>query len=71
MADSENRLNDLKKATGLLGKVSKAREISASEAMGLMKVLSDFSSALDILNQYDHQLLKIPKSKTKEVFHIS
>jgi hypothetical protein len=33
MADSENRLNDLKKATGLLGKVSKAREISASEAM--------------------------------------
>ncbi len=71
LTESENRLNDLKKAVGLLGKVAQTKEISGSEAQGLLKVLSDFTSALDILDQYDHQQLKIPKTKTKEVFHIS
>ena len=71
LAEAENRFSELKQAIQLFGKVAKAEEISGTEAQGILKVLSDFTIALDILDQYDHQTLKIKKSKSKEVFRIS
>ena len=71
LAEAENRFNELKQAIQLFDKVAQTKEISGSEAQGLLKVLSDFTVALDILDKYDHQTLKIKKSKSKEVFRIS
>ena len=71
LAEAENRFSELKQAIQLFGKVAKAEKISGTEAQGLLKVLSDFTIALDILDQYDHQTLKIKKSQSKEVFRIS
>ena len=71
LTEAENRFNELKQAIHLFDKVSQTKEISGSEAQGLLKVLSDFTSALDILDKYDHQTLEIKKSKSKEVFRIS
>ena len=71
LQEAENRFNELKQAIQLFDKVAHVKEISGSEAQGLLKVLSDFTIALDILDQYDHQTLKIKKSKSKEVFRIS
>ena len=71
LAEAENRFSELKQAIQLFGKVAKAEEISGTEAQGLLKVLSDFTIALDILDQYDHQTLKIKKSQSKELFRIS
>ena len=71
LAKAENHLNELKQAIQLFDKLSQTKEISGSEAQGLLKVLSDFTSALDILDKYDHQTLRIKKSKNKEVFRIS
>lgn len=45
--------------------------ISGDEAQGLLKVLSDYAFALDILDQYDHQSLKVRETDTKELFKIS
>ena len=71
LAEAENRFSELKQAIHLFDKVAKAKEISGSEAQGILKVLSDFTIALDILDQYDHQTLKIKISQSKEVFRIS
>ena len=71
LAEAENRFNELKQAIQLFDKVAHTKEISGSEAQGLLKVLSDFTVALDILDKYDHQTLKIKRSKSKEVFRIS
>ena len=71
LAEAENRFNELKQAIQLFDKVVQTKEISGSEAQGLLKVLSDFTVALDLLDKYDHQTLKIKKSKSKEVFRIS
>ena len=71
LQEAENRFNELKQAIQLFDKVVQTKEISGSEAQGLLKVLSDFTIALDILDKYDHQTLKIKKSKSKEVFRIS
>ena len=71
LAEAENRFSELKHAIQLFDKVAQTKEISGSEAQGLLKVLSDFTVALNVLDQYDHQTLKIKKSKSKEVFRIS
>jgi len=71
LEETQQRFAELKQAVGLLEKVAKNKDLSGSETQGLLKVLSDFSAALDILDRYDHQQLKIGKSKTKESFRIS
>lgn len=71
LAEAENRFNELKQAIQLFDKVAKTKTISGSEAQGLLKVLNDFTAALDILDKYDHQTLKIKRSKSKEVFRIN
>jgi prophage maintenance system killer protein len=71
LKETEQRFAELKQAVGLLEKVAKNKQLSGSETQGLLKVLSDFSAALDILDRYDHQQLKIGKTKTKESFRIS
>ncbi len=71
LTEAENRFSELKQAIQLFDKVAHAKEISGSEAQGLLKVLSDFTVALDILDKYDHQTLKIQRSKSKEAFRIN
>ncbi len=71
LKETQTQFGELKQAVALLGKVVAAKDITGNEAQGLFKVLNDFTAALDILDQYDHQTLKIRKSKSKEVFRIS
>jgi len=39
--------------------------------VGLLKIISDYSYALDILDQYDYQSLKIQETSGKEIFQLS
>jgi prophage maintenance system killer protein len=71
LTEAKNRFYELKQAVTLLDKVAKTKDISGNEAQGLLKVLSDFTVALEILDQYDHQTLKIRKTRSKEIFRIS
>lgn len=71
LQEEKQHYHELKKAVGLLERVAKTKDLSNNEAQGLLKVLGDFTIALDILDQYDHQQLKIGTSKTKESFRIS
>lgn len=71
LEEAENKFQDLKHTVKLLENVVKAKSITGDEAEALLKVLSDYAFALDILDQYDHQTLKIGKTDNKEVFRIS
>jgi prophage maintenance system killer protein len=71
LKETENKFQKLKQALKLLESVVKAKEITGDEAQGLLKVLSDYAFALDILDQYDHQTLKIAETDIDEVFKIS
>ena len=71
LKEAENKFQELKQAVKLLESVVKAKEITGDEAQGLLKVLSDYAFALDILDQYDHQTLKIEDTDNEEVFQIS
>jgi len=71
LEEAESCFKDLKQAISLMDDIAKTKNISGSEAQGLLKVLSDYTVALDILDKYDHQTLKIKKSKSKETFRIN
>ncbi|MFA7331975.1 MAG: RhuM family protein [Candidatus Delongbacteria bacterium] len=53
------RLEGLLAAVQLVGRVATERSLSSGEAKGLLKVVGDFSLALDLLDQYDHGRLSL------------
>ena len=71
LQETQTQFRELKQAVALLDKLAGTKELSGNEAQGVLKILNEYSSALDILDQFDHQKLKVPKSKTKELFRIS
>jgi len=64
------QLESLKKVVALQEKVLTDNALNTNETQGLIHVISQYSKALDILDDYDHQRLKIPESKHNEIFKI-
>ncbi|NDV65496.1 RhuM family protein [Bacteroides sp. 224] len=60
--------DDLKSTVKLLSNVLQLRELSLDEATGLLKVITDFTYALDTLDKYDYQQLSVEQTTNKEVF---
>jgi phage regulator Rha-like protein len=58
----------LKQTVRLMGKVQDARQLSSDEASGLLKVITDYTYALDILDRYDHRNLTIEATHTGQAF---
>jgi len=71
LKEAEQKFQELKHAVSLLESITKTKVVSGDEAQGLLKVLGDYAFALDILDKYDHQTLRIDKTNNKEVFRIS
>jgi prophage maintenance system killer protein/predicted transcriptional regulator len=63
------QLEELKSAVKLLANVLEQKELSADEATGLLRVITDFSYALDTLDRYDYQQLEISDTTREEGFH--
>jgi prophage maintenance system killer protein len=64
-------LNELRESVKILGNVLKYKELSNDESVGLLKIISDYAYALDILDQYDYQSLKIHATSGKEIFRLT
>ena len=63
LKESEEQLFSLKQTIILLETVVKRKELSTDEAVGLLKVVSEYARALDLLDQYDHQKLSISEEQ--------
>jgi prophage maintenance system killer protein len=59
LKEQAEQLSDLKRTVNLLSKVLESKELSSDEATGLLKVVTDYTYALDILDKYDHQQLSL------------
>jgi prophage maintenance system killer protein len=53
------RLKELKAAVDILGRIIEERQLAAPEAEGLLKVVTDYSLALNLLDDYDHGRLTV------------
>lgn len=68
LRDKSKQLEDLKKTVKLLGNVIENKNLNTDEATGLLKVITDYTYALDVLDKYDHQALELGPTTEKELF---
>jgi death-on-curing family protein len=52
---NERRLKELNQAIRLIGEVAQRKALSSDEATALLSVVKDYSYALDLLDDYDHE----------------
>lgn len=64
------QLEALKSTVKVLSNVTDTKILNSDEATGLLKVLTDYSYALDILDQYDHQVLYVSGTTKEDLFQI-
>ena len=69
--EQSRRLEELKQTVKLLGNVVERQSLNSDEATGLLKVVTDYAYALDVLDKYDHQILEIEATSPRELFQIT
>lgn len=71
LKEQSDQLERLKQTVKLLGNVIENKELDSSEANGLLKVITDYTYALDVLDKYDHQVLEIEGTTSDDLFIIA
>jgi prophage maintenance system killer protein len=70
LKEQNEHLKSLKNTVRLLSNVLENKSLNNDEATGLLKVVTDYAYALDILDKYDHQELTIEGTTIEELFII-
>ena len=68
---NEKRLKELRQSIRLIENIISRHDVSTDEAKALLKVVSDYSYAFDVLDDYDHKRLKPLKVTLRKVEYIS
>ena len=71
LTDQNDKLRSLKESVLILTKIVNQKKLTSDENEGLLKIITDYAYALDILDQYDYQKLKISNTSDKELFKIT
>jgi prophage maintenance system killer protein len=71
LLQQNEQLRQLQESVKLLGSVLNYKALSEEESIGLLKIISDYAYALDILDQYDYQNLEITNTSGKEIYQLS
>jgi prophage maintenance system killer protein len=71
LSDKKDKLINLQYAIGIINNLKKSNELTDDETSSLIDVLSRYSKALDVLDDYDHQKLAINPGKAKEIYKLS
>lgn len=65
---NKKRLKELQQTVQLIASVAERHELAGDEAAAVLRVVSDYTFALDLLDDYDHQRVSVAKtSKAKAV----
>lgn len=70
LKEKEEQLKEVLEAVQYLSGLKDKKELSTGEQDGILKIINDYAHALQVLDDYDHQELKIEKTNTKEHFRI-
>ena len=71
LQEQSRQLEELKQTVKLLENVVGNHELTSDESTGLLKVVIDYTYALDVLDQYDHQVLEIHDTTSSELYKIT
>ncbi len=67
---AEHKYRGLQKSLNLLGNMVHLESVP-DETRGLIHVITEYSRALDILDDYDHQRLAVPKGRIKAKYELT
>lgn len=68
LQEQSQQFEALKQTVRLMGNVISTQDSSSDEATGLLKVITDYTYALDILDKYDHRTLTIEATHAQQSF---
>ena len=71
LKEQSEKVKELEKSLEVFKRVAKSHQLKQDEFSGILKVISDYTYALDVLDQYDHKKLKIGKVEKREEYKIS
>ncbi len=71
LEEQAEQLNELKETIKILGNALEYKQLTTDESKGLLKIISDYSYALEILDQYDYQTLKIENTSKEETYRLT
>lgn len=67
LKETQQQFIALQQSIKLLENVVNQKQLNSDEATSLLKVITEYSHALSLLDQYDHQKLSIKKKVDKEI----
>jgi prophage maintenance system killer protein len=71
LKEQSKKVKELEKSVAVFKRVADSHQLKQDEFKGILEVISDYTYALDILDRYDHQKLKVGKVEKKEEYKIS
>ena len=71
LVQQNEQLRELQDSVKILGNILDHKALSNDESIGLLKIISDYAYALDILDQYDYQSLEIKDTSGKETYQLT
>jgi prophage maintenance system killer protein len=71
LEQKSEQFKELKESIKILSTVLNHKPLDTDESIGLLKIISEYAYALDILDQYDYQSLQISDTSGKEIFQLT
>lgn len=71
LSQQNEQLKELQESVKILGNVLDYKALTNDESIGLLKIISDYAYALDVLDQYDYQKLEIKDTSGKEKYQLT
>ena len=71
LTQKTEQLKELQQSVKILGNVINYKALTNDESLGLLKIISDYAYAFDILDRYDYQSLEIIETSGKEIYQLT
>lgn len=70
LSQQNEQLKELQESVKILGDVLHNKVLTTDESTGLLKIISEYAYALDLIDQYDYQKLEIKETSGKEIYQL-
>jgi len=71
LQENQAKIKELQKTARMVERLLLQENLESTEATGLLQVILDYQKALHLLDEYDHQVLKIKEITTQEKFRLT
>jgi len=71
LKEQSNKISELQKTVNYLSRTAESLALTSDEAQGIIKVISDYTHALNILDGYDYNSLKISNTSKREKYRLN